>query len=289
MARKSDGLTPRQRQSQRIMREKAAQKKRKVFWRKFQIVVASITAVVVVSGGLWAWKSGAAARTVESTVAGAYGLTAKAGFAVQTLYLEGRNRTPMEVVERALSVRKGAPILRLSLNAMRERLEQIESIRFASVERELPGTLYVRIIEREPVALWQHEGRVVLVDDKGVVMAGIDRAPYRHLPLIVGADAPQHVGELIDILAAAPELAKKFKAAVRIGERRWNMRLAGGIEVKLPEKNPEIAWKKLAGLQDRQKLLDRNVKVIDLRLEDRLFIRTAPQQAAEQTASAKET
>jgi cell division protein FtsQ len=121
------------------------------------------------------------------------------------------------------------------------------------------------------------------------VMSGIDASPYQKLPLIVGSDAPAHVAELMEILAAEPELATRFVAAVRVGERRWNIRLSDNIEVRLPEKEPASAWKRLAELQSAQQLLDRNVKVIDLRVDGRLFIKLAPEDMPGKPVNAKET
>jgi len=292
VTRNSDEMTPRQRQSQRLMREKAARKKRKIFMHKFTLIGGGILCLVLLVGGAWAWKTGAAVRTAQTIVNGAYGLTIRAGFSVQSLYLEGRNRTSMKEIDKALAIKKGDPILRVSLNDVRERLEKIQSIKFAAVERSLPDTLHIRIVEREPAALWQHQGKLTPVDDTGTVMTDIDMTPYQHLPLIIGDDAPAHIGELLTILSSEPDLAKRFTAAIRMGDRRWNIRLTGAsgtIEVKLPEANPSEAWKKLAEMQTHEKLLDRDVKVIDLRLEDRMFIKTAPQELQHKSENQRET
>lgn len=290
MAKRKAKLTPRQKQSQQIMRDKAAKKRRKALVRKFGLVGGGVFLVAVLGGGFWAWKSGAAARTAQSVVDGAYGLTAKAGFSLQSLYLEGRNRTSMQAIEKALGVKKGDPILQHSLSELRHRLEAVESIKFAAVERALPGTLYIRIVEREPVAMWQNGGKLALVDDNGVVMTGIDIAPYHALPLIIGDNAPKHVAELLTMLTSQPELTKRFSAAIWVGDRRWNIRLNGDIEVKLPEDNAQNAWKHLAELQDEQRLLDRDVKEIDLRLEDKMFIKLTPEGMPDKgAANARET
>lgn len=293
MARKTEGLTSRQRQSQQIMREKNARKKRKVIMRRMYVVSGGLIMASVVASGVWLWKSTTAVRTLQTTVDGAYGLTANAGFAVKSLYLEGRNRTTMEELNKALGLKKGDPILRLSIDEIRDRLEHIESVKAAAVERSLPGTIYVRIIEREPVALWQNNNKLALVDDNGVVMNGVDISPYRHLPLIIGDNAPGHVKELMDILAVEPELAKHFSAAIRVSDRRWNIRLSvkkgDDIEIRLPEVNPAQAWKKLAEADVRQQLLDRNIKVIDLRLEGKMFIKLAPEEIQTKTSNARET
>ena len=274
------------------MRQKAARKKRKAFLHKFYMAGGAILGIVLMGGGLWAWKSGAGARATQAVADKAYGVTVHAGFSVQALYLEGRNRTSMEEIDKAMAIKKGDPILQLNLNDVRERLEKIESVKFAAVERSLPDTLHIRIVEREPAAMWQHQGKMTPVDDTGVLMSDIDTAPYQHLPLIIGDNAPQHVSELLAILATEPDLAKRFASATRMGDRRWNVRLtgtSGTIEVRLPEENPSEAWKKLAEMEKHEKLLDRDVQVIDLRLDGRMFIKTAPQELQHKSANANET
>lgn len=289
MAKKSDTLSPRQRQSARIMREKAALKRRKE-WRKRAQIVGGVAAVVLgLAGGIWIWKHNLIEKTTRAMVDGAYQITARTGFAVQAIYLEGRSRTSKGEIDAALMIGKGSPILQLSLDDLRTRLEAIPSVKAAAVERALPGTLHVRIVEREPVALWQHQGKIALVDDKGVVMTGLDDAPYRHLPLIVGEGAPQHVVEILTVLASAPDLAKRFVAAVWVGDRRWNVRLDNGIEIKLPEQHPEAAWKQLADMHTQQQLLNRDVRAIDLRAPGKLFIKLSPEHTPAKTVGAKET
>jgi cell division protein FtsQ len=282
-AKKSSGMTSRQRQSQQIMREKAAQKKRQALLRKLYVVGGAALGMAVIAAGAWCWQTSAISRAADSVVDGAYGLTADAGFAVNSLYLEGRSRSSMKEINRALDIKKGDPILRISLDEVRGRLEHIESISHATVERTLPDKVYVRIVEREPVALWQNQGKIALVDDNGVVMTGLDMEPYKHLPLIIGSDAPDHVREVLGLLASQPDLARRFSAAIRVGARRWNIRIANRqndvIEIKLPESDVAKAWQKLAELQEKEQVLDRDVQEIDLRLDGRMFIKLAPDES----------
>jgi cell division protein FtsQ len=294
MARKkSDGLTPRQRQSQQIMRDKSARKKRKALVRKCAMVGGGLACALVTAAGVWAWQTSAFSRATEAVENGAYGLTLKAGFSLQNMYLEGRNRTSMADIEKALNVKIGDPIFKPSLQDMRERLEKVGSIQFAAVERALPSTMYVRIVEREPVALWQNNARITLVDDNGVAMDDLDIAPHKHLPLIIGESAPKHVRELMAIMAAEPELAKRFASATRVSDRRWNIRLQNGhgdkVEVRLPEANAIAAWKRLAEMELKQRLLEREVRVIDLRLDGKVFIKLSPDVFTDKTESARET
>lgn len=289
MAKNSDKLTLRQRESQRIMREKSMRKKRQAIVRKVQVGCAVCVALALVGGGFWVWKNSMFSKAVQSASDGMYQMTARAGFSLDTLYLEGRSRTPVAEINKAIGLNKGEPILQLSLQELKERLEAVGSIRTAAVERELPNRLAIRIIEREPVAIWQYQGKKVLVDDNGVAMPDVDMAAYRNLPLIVGKDAPEEIEEVLALLQSSKELTKRFSAAVRISSRRWNIHLKDGTQVKLPEQDAAKAWEALAKMQDKQQLLDRDVKVIDLRVAGRLFIKTSPEDVASDTSSAKET
>lgn len=288
MARKQDTVSPRQRQSQRIMREKVAKKRREGIRRKCQFIGGALLGVVIVGASGLSWYSGAFARTVVATENKLFAATAHAGFAIRSLHIEGRSRTPMADIQQALGIKKNDPILQLSLADMRARLKSIHSIREAAVDRALPDALYVRIVEREPVALWQNQGALSLVDDQGVVMQGIDIEPYRKLPLIVGDGAPAHIEELMKILAASPDLSKEFASAIRVGDRRWNIRLQGDIEVKLPEEGAADALAKLVAMDKEEELLKRDIKVIDLRVEGRVFIRLSPNLVKPTQAGTKE-
>jgi len=67
---------------------------------------------------------------------------------------------------------------------------------------------------------------------------------------------------------------------VRIGERRWNLKLHNGADVLLPEGAEAAAIARLAALQREQQLMDRPLVAIDMRLPDRLVLRQVAAPAA---------
>ncbi|MEA2789963.1 MAG: cell division protein FtsQ, partial [Acetobacteraceae bacterium] len=140
-------------------------------------------------------------------------------------------------------------------------------------ERRLPGTVVVNLQERRPYAVWQNQGKFVLVDRAGQVVGNQDVAQFRHLPLIVGPGAPGAAAELLDALRERPALAEKVSACVRVGERRWNLRLTNGADVLLPEGHEVVALDRLIQLQQQHAVLDRPLVAIDMRLPDRLVFR----------------
>jgi cell division protein FtsQ len=203
--------------------------------------------------------------------------SARAGFQVADIFVEGRAKTPREQLIAALGIKRGDAIFAVDLDAARRRLEDIPWVRTASVERRLPDRIHILITERSPIVLWQNKGRYFLVDHDGQVV-GDQIDDYPDLPLTVGEGAPDHAAALVALLESEPTLKSRVKAATWIGDRRWNItidRAPDGIEVRLPEENALDSWRDLARLEQEQSLLERQVSVIDMRLPDRLVLRAA--------------
>ncbi|HTW72156.1 MAG TPA: cell division protein FtsQ/DivIB [Acetobacteraceae bacterium] len=203
-------------------------------------------------------------------------LTAFAGLRVEHIEFEGRRNTPEPLLDAALGVTKGEPILGFSLGAARRRIETLSWIKQATVERRLPSTIVVNIEERRPFAIWQNDNQFVLIDRAGNVVANQNLAHFPNLPLVVGPGAPQAAAPLIDALTARPALQKYVVAAVRVGERRWNLLMTSGANVMLPEGHEVAALDRLMQLQQGHDLLDRPLVAIDMRLPDRLVLRPKP-------------
>jgi cell division protein FtsQ len=129
------------------------------------------------------------------------------------------------------------------------------------------------VVEKEPYALWQTKGVTWLIDRKGEKITKDDIAEFAGLPLVVGDGAPQHAGELIDILMRFPAIQRVTKASVRVGDRRWDLHLKNGIQVRLPEDGVEDALRRLTVLEQEQRIFERDIETIDLRLPDRLVIK----------------
>jgi cell division protein FtsQ len=269
-------LTPRQKQGNATRRKRAVRKWFHTTARRLTFISIIVAVLGMTAGSWWFWRSGRLEQTVEAAAESLWQKTAKIGFKVSDIYLEGRNYTPIAEVNAALDVKMGDPILALSLTEIRKRLEAIPRVRYAEVTRELPDRLHVRLMERAPVAVWQNNGKLKLIDPDGVVMEYADAKQHTNLLVVVGEDAPGHTRELLAALASEPEIYKQLAAAVRVGERRWNLRFKNGLELKLPEQNPEEAWKQFVQMEQEHHILSRPIIYVDMRLSDRVFIKTQP-------------
>ena len=54
---------------------------------------------------------------------------------------------------------------------------------------------------------------------------------------------------LLEMLATEPDLPRAVTAAIRVGDRRWNLRIDNAIDVLLPADEPATAWAQLARLE----------------------------------------
>jgi cell division protein FtsQ len=213
--------------------------------------------------------------------------TARLGLAVADVKVEGREATDRDTILAALGAAPGAPILDVSPARAKEQLEKLPWVRSAVVERRFPDTLYVRLVERKPLALWQHGGKLDLLDRDGTVIPVTHLDRFAKLPLVVGEHAANHAAKLLDILATEPDLAARVSAAIRVGDRRWNLRIDNAIDVLLPADSPASAWAELANLERSSAILKRDVQVVDVRLPDRLVVRVNPEAPKEAPTSKK--
>lgn len=250
---------------------------------------AAAAFALAVGGVVWLIKDGWTDRQIATLDRTFVATSAELGFTVERVLADGRNETTSSQVLSAVGVQLGDPIFSVDLDAARARLLTLPWVATATIERRLPDTLYVRIAETTPLALWQQQQKLHLLGGNGRVIADAPIERFANLLVVVGPDAPEHAGELLDMLATQPELRRRVTAAVRIGGRRWNLRIDNGIDVKLPEENSAAAWAELGRLERDYGILGRDLTVIDLRLPNQLQVQLAPTAIARQKAKGDDT
>ena len=210
---------------------------------------------------------------VKQTVAHhIYEFTGDIGFSLENVLIEGQHNTRSEDILATLNADKGTSILSVDIKEVKTQLEKNPWIKAVAVERQLPSTLYIAILERTPIAICQINQKLYLIDEDGFNITNKDIENFAMLPHVVGTDANIYAAKLIEDLKNDPEIAKKLVSAVRYGERRWNLNLEENITVKMPEKNFEAALKYLSELNKLKKLFNQNYKIIDLRDSAKYYI-----------------
>ena len=246
----------------------------KPLWRTRRALLAA-TLLTLASGvgmAVWSWHSGWVDLATQKAKWSLIAASADFGFTVEDVLVVGRRETSRTKLLSAVGIERGAPILAFDPSAAKRRIEALPWVKSASVSRRLPDTIVVRLVERRALAIWQHKGAFSLIDHDGEVIVDHKLHRFPHLVLVVGEDAPDHVVPLLKMLWKEPELGPRVKSAVRVGQRRWNVRLDNGIDVRLPEVDPAAAWARLAEYERRHRLLGRDISTLDLRLPDRLIV-----------------
>lgn len=204
---------------------------------------------------------------------------ADAGFAVRHVKVTGTNRMDeREVYALALAQRSRA-MPDVDIAALRTQLLTLPWVRDARVSRQLPDTLAIDIVEREPHAVLARPDRLMLIDRSGVELAPIAEAKAKGMLRISGSGAAMQVAQLEQLLAAAPALQPQVKAAEWVGNRRWNLVFRSDQLLALPEGEVEAATAlvQFARLDGQNRLIGGKVAAFDMRTPPRIYMRVPGQ------------
>jgi cell division protein FtsQ len=201
------------------------------------------------------------------------------GFAVRAVDVTGAHGENAHAIVLASEVYDGQPIFTVDPEVVRGRVEALPGVRRATVARLLPDRVAIVVEIREPYALWQVDGELHVIDRHGVVLAQADPMNPPPLPLVVADGANEGVVEIVEALNNYPVVRDRVVGAVRVGERRWNLRLESGADVKLPEGDVNASIAILARLQTERGVLRLAAESFDLRGEGDLIVRALPDRA----------
>jgi cell division protein FtsQ len=246
--------------------------------------------IVAASAGYGAVGSGQASKVIDFFEDVRDMAANAAGFRIAAVAISGEKHLSREEILAAAGVTGRTSLLFLDVADARARLLTNPWIAEATVQKLLPNRLEISISERQAFALWQKAGRVGVIAADGTVLEPYVLRRYADLPLVVGAGAETRASEFLAMLDRHPELRADVRASVLVAERRWNLRLKNGVDVRLPEIDVEQALNQLSTLERDTKLSHRDITVIDLRLADRITVRLSDGafQAREEAAKKKQ-
>jgi cell division protein FtsQ len=201
------------------------------------------------------------------------------GLRVEQVALSGQRFTADADVFDAMDLLNTGSLVTFDAAGARERIEKLPWVSTAAISRIFPGSLDVRITERQPSALWINEGREYLVDGSGRVLSALKKGTKVRLPRFSGAGAPEQAQVLLDLIVRFPRIAERFELAERVGERRWTLHLKGGVLVHLGADREAVAFAALSSPAELGKLVETPNAIIDLRTRGRVTVRVAPPSA----------
>jgi cell division protein FtsQ len=252
-------------------------------------VGAAASAVVILGSLAYGVVKGDHVASIVAAMRDARDGTANAaGFRIMSIALAGNHHITREEVLATAGITGTTSLLFLDVGETRERLKTNPWIADATVLKLYPGELQIGIKEREAFALWQKDGQVSVIADDGTVLEPYVVPGLVRLPLVVGRGAETRAKEFLALLDRYPATRDFVRASVLVGERRWNLRLKNGIDVRLPESDVASALERLVALDREKNLITRDILAIDLRLPDRVTVRLSDAAAQARIDAAKD-
>ncbi len=214
-------------------------------------------------------------------------VAANAGFEVQKVEVRGVERMDELPVYNIALGQVDRSMLSLDLPKVRGEMLKLGWVKDARISRRLPDTLVVDIVERDPVAVWQHDGQLHLIDVQGVVLQSVSTDAMPDLPLVVGPDANRQTAGLNKLMENAPALKPMLAGATWVGNRRWDLRFQSGETLSLPEgdRASATALVNFARMDGVNRLLGRGIVKFDMRDPDRFVLRLPQNQVNEKAVA----
>jgi cell division protein FtsQ len=250
--------------------------------------IAASVVLVIAALGYGVVRGGHLAEVVDQLKDTRDAIANTVGFRIAAIALSGQKEVSREEVLTTTGVTGRSSLLFLDVDAARERLKTNPWIADAQVLKLYPDHLQITITERQPFALWQKDGRVSVIAADGTVLEPFVAGRYFGLPLVVGRGAQLQAKEFITVLNKYPDVRSVLRASILVADRRWNLRLKNGIDVRLPETNVEQALDTLVSLDRDKKLLSRDIVAVDLRFPDRVTVRLSDEAAQARADALKE-
>jgi len=245
--------------------------------------IAATVLMLLGSAGFGIVKGGHVEELTSALSDARNAIANSAGFRITAVAINGRKQLTQDEVLAIGGVNGRSSLLFLDAAVVRDKLKANPWIGEATVLKLYPGQLQIDIVERSAFALWQQDGRLSVISDDGAVLEPYVSRRFLSLPLVVGKGAETRARDFLALLARYPQVRAATKAAVFVGERRWNLRLKDGLDIRLPENDVGNALAALSKLDKEDRLFSRDIVAVDMRLPDRLTV-----QLSEDAAKARE-
>ena len=214
-------------------------------------LVAAAVLVLVGAGGLVVWFTPA--------------------LSVDAVRVVGAELVSADEVVAAAGIRRGTPLARVDVDAVDRRVAALPPVREVRVGRDLPGTVVIRIAERNPAAVVEQPGGPWLIDATGVVYAPVAERPpglvLLKIPAPAAGDATTRAA-LTVLRALPPALREPLAALAADAPARVRLELTDGRTIVWGDSSENEAKVRVALV-----LLTRPGKTIDVSAPELVTIR----------------
>ena len=207
------------------------------------------------------------------------------GLGIKAVTITGQKELETKEILEAAGVTPRNSLVFADVDDMRAGLLRAPLIKDATVRKLYPDQIVIALTEREPFAVWQRDGNVQVVAADGTPIDTLRDERYLSLPFVVGEGANAHISQYLSLLDASGDLRSKIRAGMWVGNRRWDIKLISGLEIKLPELGAEDALREFVRLSRDNRILDKDLLSVDLRMPGRVVARLSEDAAAARAES----
>ncbi len=194
------------------------------------------------------------------------------GFKVDSIIITGaKNNSIKETITKQSGLSYGDNIFKLSTEDIYQNIIKMTNIKSATVRKNLPNSIIIDVTEKTPIAIFQKDMKFYLIDKEGTTISEVTTRIGSY-PIIAGDDADKNANVVLNIIAKFPTVKNKLDSMIFVRKRRWDIVVAGGILVKLPEDNIEKVVESLSILLSKENINKNTVKSIDLRVTENIII-----------------
>lgn len=210
------------------------------------------------------------------------GIESRPEFQVNLMAIDGVDDGLSAQIRDVLSLDLPQSSFDLELEQIRQSILSLDPVKEATVRIRPGGIMQVDVTPREPVIVWRRPGGLTLLDENGARVSDLQsRGERRDLPIIAGSGANLAIPEALALFDAAAPLDDRMRGLVRMGERRWDVVLDREQRIQLPETEAVQALERVIALDAAQNMLERDIRIVDMRLGQRPTLRMTEHATAE--------
>ena len=183
------------------------------------------------------------------------------GFHLDNIKITGNNIINKEDILKTLQSIKNKNIFNIDLFKIHENLLSNKWVENVEIERILPNTIKIKIIEKKAIAIWQTKFGNSLITKKGEII----------FEKKINDEANKNAFFILDILKQNPKLYSKIWSISYISKRRWDVHFKEGLTILLPKNDIAKAWKQIQNLHKKSGILEIGLIEIDIRNKNQIL------------------
>jgi cell division protein FtsQ len=190
----------------------------------------------------------------------------KNGFKIENVLITGTLNLSDNYIKDIIEIHSDGSIFNIDLSLIYNKIKQNSWVKEVSIERVLPNIIKIKILENQPIAIWQNKKNNKLITANGDIIYDGNVNDFKNdFPIIKGNKSKENISSILEILETNQNFYENIWSLTFINERRWDLHFNQGLVVRLPSKDIKKAWEKIIKLHKNYNVLNLKLTEIDLR------------------------